>query len=171
MAAKTAGGYYLTVWRRGVDGQWTVVLNNDVGMSAAIFEGPSPTVTVISTDPQVRPDQGQGLREADSALDADLSNGPSPAFASRLEGRVLVVRSDHAVAIGRRRALRLISDCPPILEAQLLNAGVSSDGVLGYTYGKARWPGSGGEQTGYYVRIWRNAGQGWRLLADQMAER
>jgi hypothetical protein len=84
---------------------------------------------------------------------------------------VLAVRANRPVASGRRRVLKLIADSPPILEAQLLNGSVSSDGVVGYTYGKARWSMGAGVQSGYYVRVWRNTGQGWRLLVDHMAER
>jgi hypothetical protein len=83
----------------------------------------------------------------------------------------LVVRANRPVAAGRRRAIRLLNETPALVEAQLLDGGVSTDGVLGYTYGKARWTTSAGMQQGYYVRVWRNVGQGWRLLVDHTAER
>ena len=62
-------------------------------------------------------------------------------------------------------------DVPPILEAFTLGGGRSMDGSLGYTYGQTGPKGPPGPKTGYYVRIWRATPQGWRLLADQLAER
>lgn len=170
-AGKSSGGFYLTVWKRGPDAQWMVILDRGVDMPAAVFEAAPQPAVLISTVPQARPEQGQGLREADAALDADLSNGPSRAFAPRLDHKPLALRADRPLGLGRRAVLKLIADSPPILEAQLLNAGVSSDGAVGYTYGKARWSSGPGVRTGYYVRVWRNLGQGWRLLVDQTAER
>ena len=170
-AGKSSGGYYLTLWKRGLDGAWLFILDHSVDMPAALFDGPVQPLVLIPTDPRAKPDQSEGLREADAALDADLSNGPSRAFAPRLEEVALAVRANRPVASGKRRALKLIADSPPILEAQLLNGGVSADGVLGYTYGKARWSTAAGVQAGYYVRVWRNTGRGWRLLVDHMSER
>jgi hypothetical protein len=101
-----------------------------------------------------------------------LSKELTPAaFEPRLDDQALVVRANRLVASGKRRALKLLGEAPPIVEAQLLNAGLSADGLLGYTYGKARWPTASGMQPGYYVRVWRNTGQGWRLLVDHTAER
>jgi hypothetical protein len=64
-----------------------------------------------------------------------------------------------------------VADSPPILNASTLGGSRAMDGSVGYTYGSARWSGPSGPQTGYYVRVWRATPQGWRLLADQLAER
>ena len=170
-AGKAEGGFYLTIWKRGPDGTWGFVLDHGVDMPAALFEAPPQPLTVFAIDAAARPDQSQGLREADAALDMGLSRGPSAAFDSRLDDMALVVRANRPVALGRRKALKLLADAPEILEASLLDAGLSADGLLGYTYGKARWSAAAGMQQGYYVRVWRNTGQGWRLLVDHLAER
>jgi hypothetical protein len=170
-AGKADGGFYLTIWRRGPDGAWQFVLDHGVDMPAAVYDGPPQPVTVFAIDPGARPDESEGLREADAALNAALSREPPASFDSRLDDQVLVVRTNRPVASGRRKALKLLAESPSILEANLLNAGLSSDGLLGYTYGKARWSAAAGIQQAYYVRVWRNAGQGWRLLVDHLAER
>jgi ketosteroid isomerase-like protein len=171
-AGKTEGGFYLTIWKRGSGGDWLFVLDHSVDMPAVVFEGPPAPVTVFAIDPAARPDQSQGLREADAGLDMALSKGPpESAFEPRLDDQALVVRANRPVASGKRKALKLLAEAPPIVEAQLLNAGLSADGLLGYTYGKARWTTAAGMQPGYYARVWRNTGQGWRLLVDHLAER
>jgi hypothetical protein len=101
----------------------------------------------------------------------DLTHQVADAFASRLDRQPVIVRSNHPVATRKRRILRLLSMAPQIQDAQIISAGLSADGILGYTYGKARWMGASGMQQAYYVRVWRNSGQGWRLLVDHLAER
>jgi ketosteroid isomerase-like protein len=170
-AGKSEGGFYLTIWKRGPDGSWLFALDHGVDMPAAIFEASPQPVTVLSVDPATRPDPSQGLREADAALDMALSKGPAAGFEAWLDDQAVVARTNRPVASGRHKALKLLAEAPPILEAQLLDAGLSSDGLLGYTYGKARWSTSAGMQQGFYVRVWRTTGQGWRLLVDHLAER
>jgi hypothetical protein len=171
-AGKAEGGFYLTIWKRGPAGDWLFALDHGVDMPAVVFEAPPAPATVLAIDPTAKPDQSQGLREADAGLDMELSKeATSAAFEPRLDEQALVARANRPVASGKRRALKLLSEAPPIVEAQLLSAGLSADGLLGYTYGKARWTTAAGMQPGYYVRVWRNTGQGWRLLVDHMAER
>ena len=170
-AGRSSGGFYLTIWKRGADGSWRFALDHGVDMRTSIFEEPAVPAYLMTIDAPSGPDPNEGLREADAALDSELSNGPSKAFAARLDEQAIVVRTNRAVAVGRRRALRLINDTPPIVEAQLLNGGVSADGILGYAYGKARWMAAGAVQQGYYVRVWRSTAQGWRLVVDHLAER
>ena len=171
-AGKAEGGFYLTIWRRGPDGAWLFALDHSVDMPAVVFEGPPAPPTILTIDPAAKPDESQGLREADAGLDMSLSKEPTPTvFEPRLDDQALVVRANRPVASGKRKALKLLAEAPPMVEAQLLGAGLSADGLLGYTYGKARWTTATGMQPGYYVRVWRNAGQGWRLLVDHLAER
>jgi ketosteroid isomerase-like protein len=171
-AGKAEGGFYLTIWKRGPDGAWLFALDHSVDMPALVYEAPPAPATVFAIDPAAKPDQSQGLREADAGLDMGLSKEPPPAvFEPRLDDQILIVRANRPVASGKRKALKLLAEAPPIVEAQLLNAGLSADGLLGYTYGKARWTTAAGMQPGYYVRVWRNTGQGWRLLVDHLAER
>jgi hypothetical protein len=171
-AGKAEGGFYLTIWKRGPDGAWLFALDHSVDMPAVLFEGPPAAPTILAIDPVAKPDESQGLREADAGLDMGLSKEPTPTvFEPRLDDQALVVRANRPVASGKRRALKLLAEAPPIVEAQLMGAGLSADGLLGYTYGKARWTTATGMQPGYYVRVWRDTSQGWRLLVDHLAER
>jgi len=170
-AGRTVGGFYMTIWKRGADGGWQFTLDRGADMSASLFDTPPLPVTILASDPHAKPDPGQGLREADAGLDMDLSRADPAAFASRLEDQAVVVRANHPVASGKRKALRLLAEGPQVTDAKLLAGGVSNDGVLGYTYGKARWTSATGPQQGFYVRVWRNSGRGWRLVVDHLAER
>jgi len=168
---RTVGGFYMTIWKRGADGSWQFTLARGADMPAGLFDAPPPPVTILASDPAAKPDTGQGLREADAGLDMDLSRADPTAFASRLEDQAVVVRANHPVASGKRKALRLLAESPQVTDAKLLAAGISTDGALGYTYGKARWTSAAGQQQGFYVRLCRNSGRGWRLVVDHLAER
>jgi ketosteroid isomerase-like protein len=166
---KALGGYYLTVWKR-VDGGWRFVVDRGVDMPPAVFAGPPQPIEVLQADGAAPPAE-EGMREADASLNSALPKGAGAAFGARLDARAVLVRANRPVASGRARALQLVEDSPPILEAKTLGGGLSADGAFGYAFGRARWSTGSSAQTGYYVRVWRSSAQGWRLLADHMAER
>lgn len=170
-AGRSVGGFYLTVWRRQPDGGWKYVLDHAADMPPAIWSLPPRPLVAVNTEPPPGPPSNEGLREADASLNAALPRGSDAAFAARLDDQALLVRSMRPAAQGRAKALALVADSPPILEAVTLGGGRSMDGSLGYTYGRGRWSGPQGPLAGYYVRIWRATPQGWRLLADQLTER
>ncbi len=170
VGGKSEGGYYLTIWKRAPDGSWQFALDHGVDMPASIFDAP-PQPAIPLGIAAVKPDLSVGLREADSALDNGLLGGPSTGFEPRLSERIIMVRTNRPVAVGKAKAIKLLAEAPAILEARLLGAGLSADGVLGYTWGKARWSTPAGMQAAFYVRVWRNSGQGWRLMVDHVAER
>lgn len=170
-AGKGSGSFYLTLWKLQPDGSWKFIVDHGVDMPAAIWTEPHPPLTILNVGPPPGAPSDEGMREADGALNVALPKGAVDAFAARLDEQALVVRTNRAVGYRRRRALALVADSPPILEAFTLGGARSSDGGFGYTYGRARWAGPTGPQPGYYVRVWRNTPKGWRLLADHLAER
>ena len=168
---KPSGGFYMSIWRRQADGSWKFAVDHGVDMPAAIYAGPPPPLVAIDTTPPAGLPSAESIREADGALNVGLPRGAAAAFKERLDPQGIVVRTNRPVAAGKHRALMLVADSPPILEAFTMGAGRSADGSFGFTYGRARWSGTNGAQQGYYVRAWRATPQGWRLLADHLAER
>ena len=170
-AGHPSGGFYLTIWKRQPDGSWKFVLDHAADMPPAIWSVLARPLAVINTDRAPGGPSNEGMREADGALNVALPKGVAMAFTERLDDQIILVRADRPVAQGRRRALTLVADTPPILEAFTLGGSRSTDGGFGFTYGRARWSGPAGPRTGYYVRVWRATPQGWRLLVDELAER
>jgi ketosteroid isomerase-like protein len=170
-AGRPSGGYYLTVWRRQPDGGWKFVLDHAADMPPAVWGAPPRTLAAVVTDPPPGAPSNEGMREADGALNVALPRDAAAAFAQRLDDQIILVRTLRPVAQGRRKALALVADSPPIVDAVTLGGSRSMDGSFGYTYGRAHWSGTLGPVTGYYVRVWRATPQGWRLLADQLSER
>jgi ketosteroid isomerase-like protein len=168
---RPSGGFYLTVWRRQPNGGWKFVLDHAADMPPTLWDLAPKPLTAINTEPPAGAPSNEGMREADGSLNAALPKGGAEAFAQRLDDQIILMRTLRPVAQGKHRALALVADCPPILEATTLGGSRSMDGSLGYTYGRARWSGPMGPVAGYYVRVWRATPQGWRLLADQLTER
>ena len=169
--SKPYGGFYLTVWKRQPDGSWKFLLDHAVDMPPAGWSAQGKPLVTMDAEPPPGAPSNEGLREADSDLNMGLPKGAAAAFSERLDDQAILARADRPVAQGRKRALALVADSPPPLEAATLGGSRSMDGGFGYTYGRARWSGSAGPKAGYYVRIWRATPQGWRLLADALAER
>jgi len=170
-AGRASGGFYLTIWRRQPDGSWKFLLDHGVDLPASVWAEPRQPLTAIDTGPPAGVPSDEGMREADGALNVALPKGAAAAFSARLDDQALVVRTNRPPAFRRRKALALIADSPPILEAFTLGGARASAGTFGYTYGRARWVGPLGPQVGYYMRVWRATPGGWRLLADHLAER
>jgi ketosteroid isomerase-like protein len=168
---RPSGGFYLTVWRRQPDGGWKFVLDHAADMPPSIWGFPPRLLTAVNTEPPPGPPSEEGMREADGALNVALPRDAAAAFAQRLDDQIILMRTLRPVAQGRRKALALVADSPPIVDAVTLGGSRSMDGSFGYTYGRAHWSGQLGPVAGYYVRIWRATPQGWRLLADQLTER
>ena len=170
-AGHASGGYYLTIWKRQPDGSWKFLVDHAADMPASVWSEARQPLTVLKTDSPAGGVSNEGLREADGALNVSLPKGAVEAFSDRIDDQALIVRTNRPPAFHRRKALALVADSSPILEAFTLGGARSSDGGFGYTYGRARWSGAAGPQLGYYVRVWRATPKGWRLLADHMAER
>jgi ketosteroid isomerase-like protein len=170
-AGRPSGGFYLTVWKRQPDGSWKFVVDHAVDMPPAVWSALARPLVTLNAEPPPGPPSNEGMREADGSLNMALPKGAEAAFGDRLDDQVVLMRTNRPVAQGRRRALMLVADSPPILEASTLGGSRSMDGSLGYTYGRARWAGPAGPKLGYYVRVWRATPQGWRLLIDQLSER
>ena len=170
-AGRPSGGFYLTVWKRQPDGSWKFVVDHAADMPPAVWSALARPLVTMETEPPPGAPSNEGMREADSDLNMGLPKGAPAAFSERLDDQVILVRADRPVAQGRKHALALVADSPPLLEASTLGGSRSTDGSFGYTYGRARWSGPAGPRLGYYVRVWRATPQGWRLLADELAER
>ena len=169
--ARPYGGFYLTVWKRQPDGSWKFVIDHAADMPPAAWGASGRPLAAMDVGPPQGPPSNEGLREADSDLNMGLPKDAAAAFSERLDEQTILVRADRPVAQGRKKALALVAESAPVLEASTLGGSRSMDGGLGYTYGRARWAGPAGPRLGYYVRIWRATPQGWRLLADELAER
>jgi ketosteroid isomerase-like protein len=138
-----AYGYFVTLWKKQSDGKWKVVL--DTGTT-----NPTPTAPATLSLPPTNAAKTPG--EEPLKVDTALCNKSKNA-ADLLADSVIVFRDDAVPVIGKEAAAAAMNQsCTPEKGFS------SSDGLLGYTYGKY--------EKGSYVRIWKNIAGSWKLLID-----
>jgi hypothetical protein len=76
-----------------------------------------------------------------------------------LADAVLLYRDNVAPISGKQAALAVVNQTAICTPAK---ANVSSDGVLGYTYGTY----TSNQQKGNYVRVWKNLSGAWKVIID-----
>lgn len=173
-----ARGYYFSVWRRGPDGVWKVVIDHGTTRAPPAAEGGLETASLTE------------------------STGVAKASIDREAARTELLRADFSFAAAVRKAgsaaaldrfvsaqTRLVRDGrPPALAASLnslesawptpmfwepLGGDVSNSGTFGFTFGEYETRDSTGDrpiEDGNYLRTWRRDGDGnWRILVDLMS--
>jgi ketosteroid isomerase-like protein len=163
-----AFGQFASVWRRGPDGRWNVVL--DHGISHPRTNDAKGNDVARPQRPEAAGPGGEleTLLAADRAFDAKLT-GASAAAAYRSAAthtEIRLLRSDREPALGRDAAALAVGGDEKLLwEATF--AQVSGSGDLGYTHGTARPASDPTAAPRYYARVWRREGtSAWQIILD-----
>jgi ketosteroid isomerase-like protein len=112
------------------------------------------------------------LREKLMKLETDFSaavakKGAVNAFEEYLAEDVRMLRADQSPALGKQRALEVVSSRLGNLSWQPTMADVSMSGDLGYTYGTFELKNRGVlVEHGSYVRVWKKIGRAWQVVMD-----
>ena len=164
-----ATGIYLTIWRRGPEGRWTVVLDHGIDVPAAALGplSPLPAGEVPCAGTAAAPD----LAHAEDDYDALLTRkGPGAALRRAASATALALRDGHVPA-------PVVADWPSDDQAfagarVVMTRGVASTpgSDLGYTWGElasaTKRKGGPSQVRAVYVRVWVREGREWRVLLD-----
>jgi ketosteroid isomerase-like protein len=169
-----AYGYFVSVWGTRPDGEWNVLLDGGIECEKPrssfrdVVRG-----NVSASHPQDETSVAQrgrlDLLAAESALSDSLNRlGTVGGYRSVAAADIRLYRAGFYPARGRDSALALLQHGNSVLRCEVLFQKASRSGDLGYTYGKYVRAVVGEEaESGYFVRIWRNAeGEGVRLALD-----
>ena len=105
-------------------------------------------------------------RETDFSV-AATKKGTVNAFDAYLDEDARMLRADIAPALGKQRALEVLSSRLGTLSWQPTMADVSTSGDLGYTYGTFEFKSRGVlVEHGSYVRVWKKIGRAWQIVMD-----
>jgi ketosteroid isomerase-like protein len=166
-----AFGHYVSIWRRGTNGAWELVLDLGVRHRKSGEGGRRPRIDRGGSPVQDRYHHGRDtlrhrLLATDRRLSATLSEGGrSDRLGAVLDPRVRLLRNGRLPLRGRAEVARFLRRQAPRQPARVQAGAVALSGDLGYTYGSVT-PSAGTAGWGY-ARIWRfEPGRGWTLLLD-----
>lgn len=166
-----ATGQYNSVWRWDSTGVWRLML--DIGISFRFAE----VDTVLRTrslpgtliGSKVTTDD---LLTRDRALAARANTDErATVYAEALAEDARLMRPGMAPLVGFDRIEPWVQSATPIESTFPQEAFLSSDGSLGYVYGRAELTADLADSTGPiahggYARIWRRVGDRWKLALD-----
>src|ERR1041385_5630384 len=167
-----AFGEYFTIWKRQNDGSWKAVLDRgvstDKSYATKLLQFPKNDE---ASDLSAKANVGL-LREKLMKLETDFSTavtkkGTVNAFDAYLAEDVRMLRANLAPALGKQRALEVVSSRLGNLSWQPTMADVSTSGDLGYTCGTFEFKSHGVlVEHGSYVRVWKKIGRDWQIVMD-----
>jgi ketosteroid isomerase-like protein len=170
-------GHFVSVWRRGDDGVWKVVLDTGVrhdptAGTGEVTLGPRSAVRVASAGGDARAATMKALLDVERALSADASaHGRLAAIGSHAAEDVRMYISGVVPVVGRDAVRALDARHDGMIEWTPSGSGASREGDLGYVYGTAlRHPkGAAADsvEATAFMRIWRRGtGGAFEIVLD-----
>jgi ketosteroid isomerase-like protein len=160
-------GMYFSVWQKHADGSWKVAIDMGVPVPEAAapigtkFTAAERVIRTNITDPTV-----DDYRQLDRAFWGSIAKtSPAKAYASRLDKQFRIHRARMMPATDMKA---LPSGMIAQTKFEIIDGKIAKSNDLAFTYGKYTTVNEPtGEETGYYVHVWRrNANGKWKLVAD-----
>ena len=160
---------YASVWKRQRDGSFKVVM--DVGINTP---GPVSFAQGFTRAPQKNrftgdyDDTTPPLGAADGLLNAELRRSPARAYRPNLALFARLHRQNVMPIVGDKPILQWLESQPAFATADTRYTEAARSGDLGYSWGTySRKAARGGNETGFYVRVWVRERNGqWKLAMD-----
>lgn len=160
---------YASVWKRQRDGSFKVVM--DVGVNTP---GPVSFAQGFTRAPQKNrftgdyDDTTPPLGAADGLLNAELRRSPARAYRPNLAVFARLHRQNVMPIVGDKPILQWLESQPAFATADTRYTEAARSGDLGYSWGTySRKAARGGNETGFYVRVWVRERNGqWKLAMD-----
>jgi len=171
-ANRLAGGWFFSIWKHQVNGEWRVLVDLGVPSDDALPLRPRTVERVTPPGAQAAPAGSsepplETVRRLDAVLAERERLGDVAGYLEHAIDRTRVYRSGRGPAIGPDAIRALIEkgarpSCRPVA------AGISAAGDFAYVYGtfEAQQPDAKVPQRGGFVRVWRRIRRGWVLAAE-----
>lgn len=162
-------GYYFSVWKKQADGQFKVAI--DVGTDSP-SPTPIPTVAVAAgggkaDKPDKKPTTFADVKARDEEFCKAAAAGAQKAYAAALAPDARMHLDGTLPAVGAKATKEALAKLDGVMSCT--PQGGDAAAGLGYVYGSwERRAKAGGDvaEKGYYARVWRQQGGGWKLAAD-----
>jgi len=177
--AASATGIYLTVWRGGADGEWSIALDHGIDSVPGAPEAGDGALAALAAhwSPPAgracgRGGPADGVVEADRRMNEAIREGGMASALARFAGKQPVIfRDGHPPAVLAADWPRDDAALGPGLEAVTGRAEAGAGSDLGYSYGTIVGRDKNApeaEARAVYVRLWARRGGEWSLAADML---
>ena len=166
----------MSIWRKGPDGTWQVVV--DIGIN----HPPLPAKGQSQTPPATKLPPGKNKKTTGSSATAQRqllaaeksfsatgkTQGTAAAYAAYLAPGSRLYRDQHAPYIGKKEAMATIAETKDKFTSQIAFSAIAASGDLGYTYGTTQIKNTRPEETQQvFTRIWqKQPDTSWKLILD-----
>lgn len=165
-------GHYFTVWKKQADGTWKWIYDGGVGATAT-DEAPASASAKYLPLSTAKPRYPEGAFAAVRAEEAKLA---ARAKVDQKAAMLTVLADDGRVHVpqlppakDRAAFATVLASYPMSVDLGAPVGGeVSKAGDLAYTYGEVKWAPATGPRSGWYVHVWQNRKEGWRLVYSQI---
>ena len=159
-------GIYFSVWQKQADGSWKVAIDLGVDTPNAVAPIDSEFTAAESVKRgTAKIPMGDDYRKLDQTLWESIANaGVVGAYDSRLDKQFRIHRKGVMPITDRKHLAATIVQT----SFEFIDGKIASSGDLAFTYGKyATVNAPGGDDTGYYVHVWRRGARlNWKLVVD-----
>lgn len=170
-------GVYFSIWRRGEDGLWRVVLDAGIGTPAAAsefadgrFRTAAGALWPDSLDAAGSARAAADLRRVESEFLGELKTDASRAYAGALAGTARLHRDGHAPLTQRDSILAFVAGQDTLTSAHVIRVETSRAGDLGWTFGICTLRARDQLRSAGFTRVWKRDREGrWRLAVDVLS--
>jgi ketosteroid isomerase-like protein len=162
-----AFGQYVTIWKKGADGAWKVVL--DVGIEhPQPMEAPGEVETFLPEFHIFQPESArEKLENAERAFAELLSEDEGAAIMAKASDDVRILRRGVFPAIGKTAAHLMLSSDHGKTKRIRAGSGISGSNDLAYSYGEYSTERTNVTEQGIYLSIWQlDLNTDWKLVLD-----
>ena len=174
--APAATGYFLSVWKKQIDGNWKVILDAGSTMPPQTgydhaFSFPAGDDKPVPNPKLVNVDSARAeIMEREKQFLAAWKTNPLPAtYASFLATGVRIQHEGYLPTTNPDTINALISHLHKTLTWETVGSRAASSGDLGFTYGLFEMQNNPKGLKGHYVRIWKKQPEGnWTITLEMM---
>jgi ketosteroid isomerase-like protein len=166
-AKAQAFGQYVTIWKKGADGAWKVVVDVGVEHSQQI-EQPGEVETFLPEFHIFQPESTrEKLETAERTFAELLSTDAGAAVIAKASDDVRILRRGVSPAIGKTAAHLMLSSDHGKTKRIRAGGDISRSNDLAYSYGEYSTERTNVTEQGIYLSIWQlDLNTDWRLVLD-----